>query len=216
MSWAKSLGAGGARRQIEGEIGALGNADLLADEIIDLEPQAERLGRIGRPGRDGKDHLILIAEGIEAEEGEAAGHRPGEIGAGEIGRSRPIQAHRNAGIARRAPIGLPAGRQLELQPERHRFGAAAAGDGARPAGAWPGPWRPNRRPRARRPSRRWRPTRRPAAAPAAGGRKKVTKFRFIGRDYSPTALPGRHKTQPRPSQNRVTSRLVRDRLDTQV
>ena len=122
-------GGRGARRQIEGEIGALGDADLLADQIIDLEPEGQRLGRIGRPGGDGKDHLILIAEGIEAEEGEAAGNRPGEIGTGEIARSGPVQAHRNAGIARRAPIGLPAGRQLELQPQRHRFGAAAAGDG---------------------------------------------------------------------------------------
>ncbi len=208
MSWAKSLGAGRARRQIEDEIGALGDADLLADQIIDLEPKGERLGRIGRPGGDGKDHLILIAEGIEAEEGEAAGNRPGHIGAGEIGRSGPIQADRNAGIARRAPIGLPAGRQLELQPQRHRFGAAAAGDGGDQPELGLGAWRPNRRPQARQPARSWR-TRpgRPWRCSAGEGPPESFGTNSSAGTIVRRSFSGRHKLSPAPHKTVLDSAL---------
>ena len=67
-------------------------------------------------------------EGIETEQRETMGRRPKHVGPGQIGRTAPFDGRRETRLARRAPIDLPAGPELELHAEaqgafRLRFAA---------------------------------------------------------------------------------------------
>ena len=103
------------------------HADLLADEIVDRGAQRHRLASLGRRHGDREHHLAAIAEGLEPEQGEAARRRPGHLGRGDVARGGPVDGDRNAGIAGRAPIGVPPRLKIELEAHRQALRIADRG-----------------------------------------------------------------------------------------
>ena len=106
------------------------HADLLADadHHVGREPD-RRAGGLG-DDRDREDRLVVIADRAEAPQLEHVRQRVGERDPRGIVRSRPVEDGRDARVARRPPIGLPAWRQRD--PERRHvasvLGAPAVED----------------------------------------------------------------------------------------
>ena len=80
-----------AGRQRQREIGALRHADVGAGEIIHPEPGPHRLARLGNPHVHRQEQTVLVADAVDAENGEARGRRPVEAGLAEIAASGPVE-----------------------------------------------------------------------------------------------------------------------------
>ncbi len=110
-----------ARRQVERCGVAVGDTHFVADQKIDLRAQVHGLAGRAEFGCDRKDHLLFVAEGLQVEIFEADGRGPLERRSGQVGRFVPCHVGRDSGIARRAPVGLPAFVEADLDAERDRF-----------------------------------------------------------------------------------------------
>ena len=104
-----------ALRQIERELTILRDADRLADQVADLGLERDRRAGCDRRYHHRERDFLAIAEGLQSEQLEAVRHRPRHFRLRHIGRPRYVDHERIAGIARRAPIGLPAGLQDDMQ-----------------------------------------------------------------------------------------------------
>ena len=81
-----------------------------------------------------EDHLLLVAEVVEAEELEALRRRPAETDLFDVRRSGPVHPRRQADDARRAPIGLPAVHELDVESGRYPIQLADRCDRGQEAG----------------------------------------------------------------------------------
>ena len=109
----------------------LRDAGLLADEPVGLGGEAHRLAGF-QSGRDlelrQQQHLAFVAVVDERPRGERMRRGPLDRAGFDTGRQRPGERRRQAGIARIAPIRVPAVGHLEAQRHRHRL----AGHDGRP------------------------------------------------------------------------------------
>lgn len=111
-----------AGRHIEGQGELLWNADVRACEQCHVRRKPNRRARFLQRYADRKDNLVVIAEVLDAECGEALRRRPLEIDRRNILRSRPVDLRRKANFSGRAPVGLPALGEIQRQPGRKRAG----------------------------------------------------------------------------------------------
>ena len=110
----------GARRQREDEIGLVGHADVAACQVGHLRPQGDRLAGLAHGEGERQDDLPGVTQRFQAEDREPLRRRPGQARFGQVPRSRPVGPGRETGIARRAPVDLPALVHPEMQPGPHR------------------------------------------------------------------------------------------------
>ena len=108
---------GRAGGQGEGKLHMLGNADIAAGQIVQAEACGDRLARTFGRNRQRVDHVLFVADAIDAQNLKAGRGGPGDGGRGEVVGALPFQPGRVPSLARRAPIGLPAGLKLDLQAE---------------------------------------------------------------------------------------------------
>ncbi len=113
----------------KGERRGVGNADVLARQVVDPGSEGDGQRRRRQPGIDRQNDAVLVSCGLEVEYAEAGRRRPEQIRSGEVGRTAPVDSRRKAGVARRAPVDFPAGRQDEFEPERDRRSIADPVDG---------------------------------------------------------------------------------------
>ena len=112
--------------QFERQAAVVGNADLPADQIAQFGAQADRRAGVPRGRLDRQHHLAAIAEGLQTEQREAVRHGPAQLGRVEVAGGAPVERRREAGIAGRAPVDLPARFELELKAEPQAAAVAAA------------------------------------------------------------------------------------------
>jgi hypothetical protein len=105
-------------RQLERQGGAIRDALLGADEVVEAEREPRRALGVGdQPRGEGIDHLVLVAESDEpAGQLEAArcGIEQLDLGERTLGE---LDRGRITGIARVLPVDVPARREAELQAE---------------------------------------------------------------------------------------------------
>src|SRR3546814_4696358 len=92
----KGLRVAGAvsRRQIECEPGRVGNADFLADQVVDRGAQRERLAGAFYLCADRQHHLAAIPEGFQAAQRKAVRHRPGDLRLLQVLGAAPVHPRR--------------------------------------------------------------------------------------------------------------------------
>jgi len=96
-------------RDRPGDGGLLEDADVGAD--AELHRHLEEDGAVGILGHEpeGQDDAGLVAEGLVAEALEGHGAGPEDLDLGEVPRAREVELGRHARLTGGAPIGLPAG-----------------------------------------------------------------------------------------------------------
>ena len=129
IRWAWSVVSPFPAGRSKEKCGLVGDADVVAGQVVELGAELEGLGRILDPGIDGEDHFLFVAGGFEAEDREPYRRRPGKIGLLEVGGVFPVDARRIARVSRGAPINLPVVLELELQSQLHGFLAVDGGLG---------------------------------------------------------------------------------------
>ena len=135
----RALGARGERRldprpPLLGRVGGdprcdprLGrHADVGADPEVEREAEVERRRRIGGHQPHRQHHAAGIADRRSARSSRRARPRPFGRRRGEVPRSGPVEGRRDAGAPRRAPVGVPAGREADLDRRRAGCRPAAA------------------------------------------------------------------------------------------
>ncbi len=108
-----------AGRQVQADIERGRDAKRAAHQEFRPAPQGDRLADALRHHIEREDHLFFVTEVVEAEELEALGCGPAESDFRDIRGLGPVHLRRQAGGARRAPVGLPALRQLDLETGRN-------------------------------------------------------------------------------------------------
>ena len=120
-----------ARRHGEIELGRIGHTDLGAGGVVDRGVQRQRPARPHQAQRYRQQDVVFIAGRLKTLKRVAGRRRPGDLGPGEVIGPGPVDARLDPGIARRAPISVPAGRQPDFEPgldRRTRPGGLGRGD----------------------------------------------------------------------------------------
>ena len=98
-------------RQRQGQLGVLGNADLLADQERGLGLEGDDFARLGvgrRGDRDRQHHLVLVAVVHQRPGRLARRRRPDDVAGGPAARQGPGDPGGLAAVAGIAPVGVPA------------------------------------------------------------------------------------------------------------
>ena len=116
--------------QAEVNLNAVGNADIRANQEIDLAAQVQRLTGVLKADFERQDNAVLVDEGLDAVGDVAGGHGPGKGGFSDIQGRTVVEFGRQPRLTRGAPVDMPALVHLEFQPQRHgRFGLTGGGKG---------------------------------------------------------------------------------------
>src|SRR5665213_1826929 len=97
-----------------------GNAQVSAHQQVKFKIEDERFSCLFRRYIDWKDDLVLVAEIINVESDKALRRGPENADGFKIYRSRPVEYRRQPRLPRCAPVGLPAGRELDLHADANR------------------------------------------------------------------------------------------------
>ena len=118
--------ASGGNRSIDFEIGLAGNADLAANEPVDMRFERGRTGhcRVCHVEAEWEQDFVFVAEVHQWPKRQALGRGKLERRRGDSVGQCPMNRWGLAGVARILPVNVPAGFELEVKAGVVRFAAA--------------------------------------------------------------------------------------------